>query len=279
MYPPRPLLLLIGLLTACGSDLATIEGSPCASRGSLTPGTTRSGYLGEASCAALSDVVPGLATTRDRWTLQLHPDTLYIVSARYLASAPAAQWSGRLLGYAPDGGDTLLETGYWGSGGTSAGDRIQEMLLASTVDRPVIVQVERATPADSGSYRLEAHRCSITPLTPGVTSDTLPLDDACVLWSAGTPGRARFFAYPSDSGVAREVTVTQVGGSVPIHYAWAAKPPFNFACWYSGGSCDLGSGGSGPFTIRPLAVDGMTAGVIFTTGSKTGVKLRVDLTP
>jgi hypothetical protein len=279
MYQSRPLFLLIALLTACGEDLAPLEEPPCQIRGTLTPGATRTGYLGEASCPFGSDAIPGLLTNRDRWALQLHPDTMYIIRARYLGSAPTTYWSGRLLGYAPDEGDTLLVTGYWGSGGTVAGDRIQEMLLATTVDRPMIVHLERATPADSGSYRLEAQRCSITPLNPGVTSDTLPLDDACVLWSTGTPGRARFFAYRGDSGVAREVTVTQTGGEVPIHYAWAAKPPFNFACWYAGGSCDLGSGGKGTFTLRPLAVDGMTAGIIFTTGSRTSVQLRVDVTP
>jgi|GEM_PF-3875805 len=279
MYQSRPLFLLLALLTACGEDLAPAEEPPCQSRGTLTPGATRSGYLGAANCPFGSDVVPGLMTNRDRWTFQLHADTMYVIRARYLASTPTTPWSGRLLGYAPDGGDTLLTTGYWGSGGTAAGDRIQEMFLASAGDRPVIVHLERATPTDSGSYLLEAHRCSISPLTTGVTSDTLLIDDACLLWSAGTPGRARFFTYRSDSGIAREVAVAQTGGNVPIHYGWAAKPPFNFACWYSGGSCDLGSGGTGPFTIRPLAVDGMTAGIIFTTGSRTSVKLRVDITP
>jgi hypothetical protein len=152
------------------------------------------------------------------------------------------------------------------------------MLLASSVARPVIVHLERATRTDSGRYRLEARPCPIVPLTADVTTPALPLDDACVLWSAGTPGRARFFRYASDSGVAREVTVTQ-SDTVPLYYAWAAKPPFNFACWYAGGSCDLGGGGKGTFTIQPLSVTGVTAGAIFSTGSRTNVTLRVKVAP
>jgi hypothetical protein len=278
MYQSRPLLLLFALLTACGADLATVEEPPCDSRGTLAPGTERSGSLGEANCASLSDVIPGLETNRDRWTLQLHPDTVYVVEARYLASSRTGPWWGRLLGYTAEGGDTLLRTGYWGSGGTANGDHLQEMLLASASARPVIVHVERATRADSGRYRLEARPCHIVPLTDGVTTPVLPIDDACVLWSAGAPGRARFYSYASDSGVTREVTVTP-SDSVPLYYAWAAKPPFNFACWYAGGSCDLGGGGKGTFTVQPLSVNGVTAGAIFSTSSKTNVTLRVKIAP
>ena len=276
MYQFRPLFLTIALLGACGGDLANVEEPPCDSRGTLTPGATRSGSLGEANCASLSDVIPGLTTNRDRWTLQLHPDTVDVVEAQYLASTRTGPWWGRLLGYTAEGGDTLLRTGYWGSGGNINGDHLQEMLLASSIDRPVIVHLERATATDSGRYRLEARPCPIVPLTADVATPALPLDDACVLWSAGTPGRARFFSYASDSTVRREVTVTQ-SDSVALYYAWAAKPPFNFACWYAGGSCDLGGGGKGIFTIQSLSVNGVIVGVIFSSGSRTNVTLWVKV--
>ncbi len=271
--------LLLALLAACGPDLAPKEEFPCSSRGTLTAGSTSAGHLGEASCASVSDAVPGLATNRDRWTLQVHPDTVYVVSATYLVRPGESSWAGRLLGYTAEGGDTLLRTGYWGTAGIASGGLLQEMLIAGTTDGRIIIHLERATITDSGTYRLEVRRCAMIHLTPGVTSPPIGLDNGCPLWSAGLPGHARFFVYPSDSGVVRDVRVTQTGAEVPIYYAWAARPPLNFACWYAGGSCDLGNGGSSEFTIRPYPVDGITAGVLFTTGPTATVTVRVDAVP
>lgn len=269
-----PILLL--LLGACGAEVAPKDQLPCSSRGTLTPGVTRSGYLGEANCPFRSDITPSLATNRDRWTILLHPDTVYVISARYLVPAGGLGWAGRLLAYSVEGGDTLLRTGFWGTAATPEGELLHEMLLASATDREVIVHLERASPSDSGAYRLEARRCPILHLTPEVPSPSLTLDAGCPLWTAGTPGRARFFDYPSDSGVVRDVQVTPAeGGAVALHYAWAARPPFDFACWYAGGHCDLGTGGTAPFGIRPYPVDGITAAVIFTLGPATEFRLTV----
>lgn len=273
-------ILLLTLLTACGTEVAPKDQPPCEIRGTLRPGVTRQGYLGEANCTFQSDITPGLATNRDRWTIQLHPDTVYVISARYLVPASGLAWRGRLLAYTPVAGDTLLRTGFWGTAGTPEGDLLHEMLLASTTDREVIVHLERASASDSGVYRLEARRCPILHLVPGVTTPALALGEGCPLWTAGTPGRARFFDYPSDSGVVREIQVTPTeGGTVALYYAWAARPPFDFACWYAGGHCDLGTGGNGPFAIRPWPIDGITAGVIFSLGPATDFRLTVALVP
>jgi hypothetical protein len=273
------LCLLLILVASCASDLAPREQPPCDSRGTLVPGTTREGYLGEANCPIQSDVSPGLPTNRDRWTLQLHPDTVYVVSARYLVPAGGARWSGRLLGYAVAGGDTLLRTGYWGTSGTANGELLHEMLLASTTDRALIVHLERATATDSGRYQLDVRRCPVLHLDPGTTSLTIALDGSCLLWTAGAPGRARFFDYPSDSAVVRDITVTPNDPAVSIYYAWASRPPLNFACWYAAGSCDLGTGGTTIFTVRPFPVDGITAGVLFTLGASTSVTVGVAAVP
>ena len=272
-------LLLLALLAACNAESGPADLAPCDLRGALTPGTTAHGFLGAASCPAPSDAVPGLVTARARWTLRVHPDTLYVVSARYLLPPSGAHWAGRLLEYMVEGNDTLLRSGYWGTAGTAAGDLLQEMLVASPVDRTVLIHLERAAPSDSGAYQLEVRRCTILHLVPGTATPALPLGDGCPLWSAGTPGHALFFAYPSDSAVARQVTVTQPDGAVSIYYAWAARPPLNFACWYAAGSCDLGLGGTATFAIHPYAVDGVTAGAVFTLGPAASVTLKVETAP
>jgi hypothetical protein len=271
--------LLSILLAACGTEVAPIELAPCDLRGTLTPGATFAGHLGATSCSAPSDAVPGFMTDRDRWILQLHPDTVYVVSATYLHPPSGERWAGRLLEYTVEGEDTLLRSGYWGTAGTAKGDLLQEMLLANPTDRTVLVQLERWAVGDSGAYWLEVRRCAILPLTPGVTTPTLALAEGCPLWSAGTPGHARFFSYPSDSTVTRQVTVEQSGGAVPIYFAWAALPSMNFACWYAAGRCDLGAGGTATFVIHPFPVNGVTAGAVFTLGPSASVTLKVETVP
>jgi hypothetical protein len=274
-----PPILLVTLLLACGTELAPPDQLPCEIRGTLTPGVTRSGFLGEANCDFQSDVAPGLATTRDRWTIRVHPGTVYVVTARYLPRAGRDPWSGKLLGYLATEIDTLLHTGYWGTSGTPSGEQLHEMLLASPLSRVMLVHLERATAGDSGNYRLEARRCPILHLEPETTYSEVSVGPECSLWTAGTPGMARFFDYPSDSGVLRVITVTPDDPNVGVHFAWASHPPLNFACWYAAGSCDLGTGGVAPFTFRPEPVDGITAGMIFTLGLQTTATLRVDSAP
>src|SRR5687768_10888266 len=65
-YSTTPILLL-ALLAACGTEVAPVEQPPCDSRGTLIPGASRTGFLGEANCSFQSDISPGLATNRDRW--------------------------------------------------------------------------------------------------------------------------------------------------------------------------------------------------------------------
>jgi hypothetical protein len=272
-------ILCLSLLASCGTELAPPDRPPCESRGTLTPGAPRTGFLGEANCDFQSDVAPALATTRDRWTIQVHPGTVYVVTARYLPPADGDPWSGRLLGYLTDGGDTLLHTGYWGSAGTPTGERLHEMLLASTVERVMLVHLERASATDSGRYRLEARRCPILHLEPDATYPDVVVGPECPLWTAGLPGLARFFDYPSDAEAARMITVTPNDPNVAVHFAWASRPPLNFACWYTAGSCDLGTGGAVRFTFRPEPVDGITAWMIFTLGPPTTATLRVDSAP
>src|SRR5688572_2006285 len=181
-------ILYLALLAACGTELAPPDRPPCESRGTLSPGVTGAGFLGEANCDFQSDVTPGLATTRDRWTIRVHPGTVYVVTARYLPPAGGDPWSGRLLGYLTDGGDTLLHTGYWGSAGTPSGERLHEMLLASPADRVMLVHLERASATDSGSYRVEARRCPILRLEPEATYTEITVGSECPLWTAGLPG-------------------------------------------------------------------------------------------
>lgn len=264
---------------ACGGPFAPADELPCALRGAIVPGATSVGSLGVGSCGALSSIPPDDSVNFDRWTITVHPDTVYVVMARMLAPSGGVLWQGRLLSYTPNPGDTLLRTGYWGRATKTNGDEVEEMFIADPMDRTVIVQLERPSGLARQGYRLEVRRCPTHALTIGVTSAALGLDSGCPLYAAGLPGLALFFTYPSAAAVPRQVMVAQSGTSTPLYWGWASRPPFDFACWYSSGSCDLGVGGTAPFTIVPYAVDGVTAGVIFTLGPPATVTLTVNPLP
>lgn len=267
------------LSISCGSPIAPADELPCASRGSIAPGAISEGSLGIGSCTSVSPVSPGDSIDFDRWTLTVHPDTIYVVSAQMLAPAGSILWQGRLLALTPTVGDTLLRTGFWGRATKTNGDEIQEMFVADTVSRAIIVQLERPLGLAREGYRLEVRRCAIHPLTPDVTSSPLTIDAGCPIYSAGLPGLALFFSYPSTATVVDQVVVNQAGTTTPLYWAWASHPLFDFACWYSSGNCDLGVGGAASFTIVPYAVTGVTAGVIFTLGPPAVVTLTVHTVP
>jgi len=273
--------LLLSLLTACGAESGgpTESLPPCAVQGTVIPGATASGHIGASNCAGMSDIPATGATNFVRWSVTIHPDTIYIVSARLLSPGNGSSWFGKLLAYSGEGGDTLLRTGFWGWAHRANGDVLEEMLVADTADRQLILHLERATLSDSGNYQLEVRRCAMIRLTPGVTTPPLALDGGCPLWTAGSPGRAIFFDYPSTAAVTRQVTVDQLGGNVNLYYAWASAPRINFACWYAGGDCNLGVGGSASFAITPSPVDGLTGGALFTLGPVATVTLKVDAVP
>jgi len=273
------ILTFAALSISCSGPDAPTDDFPCASRGVIAPGTTSEGSLGRGSCTSVSPVPPGDSIDFDRWTLVLHPDTIYVVSARMLAPTGSVLWQGRLLALTPTASDTLLRTGYWGRATKTNGDEIEEMFVADSTSRSIIVQLERPLRLAREGYRLEVRRCPIHPLTPDVPSPALSIDAGCPLYSAGLPGLALFFTYPSSATVVHEVVVDEAGTTPPLYWGWASKPPFDFACWYASGSCDLGIGGTTPFTIVPYAVTGLTAGVIFTLGPPAVVTLTVHTVP
>ena len=273
--------LLLPLLAACGGDGGgpTELAPPCAIQGAVIPGATAAGRRGASSCAGVSDIPATGPTNFARWTVTIHPDTVYIVSARLLSPGNGTSWYGKLLAYSGEGSDTLLRTGYWGWAHRADGDVLEEMLVADTGTRELIVHLERAMLSDSGHYQLEVRRCPMLQLTPGVTTPQLALEGGCPLWTAGTPGRALFFKYAGTATITRQVSVAQFGGSVNLYYAWASSPRINFACWYAGGDCNLGVGGPASFAITPAPVDGLTGGALFTLGPVATVTLKVDAVP